>query len=286
MRSLCIRGLDATQKVIGALRRRLAARDSVAAPSVVLATDRPNSAEEWESVYLTPVKPVTTLTNVVARTIVDLTRSGDVVLETGCGSGELSAEVAIGGRTVELCDFSREILDRAARVFEASNLPKPGMTQCDITKELPWADRTVDCVWNSGVLEHWSDEELLSIVREFARISRRLVVSFVPYAGCLGYRWGKHVMETQGRWPYGRETPRQTLRHVFEGAGITDVSEFTMWPEIGLGYFDQIQPGLSVLATKWWRELPANDPLLAQQGYLLCTVGTVMPASGGVPKLS
>ena len=90
-----------------------------------LQLNRPNSPQEWADLYPASDKVVTSLNSVLARTIAELTTEGDVLLEAGCGSGTLSAELATVGRVIELCDFSQPILDRAVKLFEASKLPVP-----------------------------------------------------------------------------------------------------------------------------------------------------------------
>jgi glycosyltransferase involved in cell wall biosynthesis/SAM-dependent methyltransferase len=234
---------------------------------------RPPAAAAWERVCLTPIAPVKELSSPVAQTLAGLTAPGDVLLEAGCGSGSLSAELATAGRLIELCDFSQAILDRAAELFRVSGLPAPGLTLCDLTQPLPWPDRALDVVWSSGVLEHWTDEELLPIVSEMARISRKGVISLVPNAGCVFYRMGKHLAEASGRWPYGREIPRRSLKPVFERAGLSGVREWTVWNEWGprlLGLTDAV---LERQVCEWWDSLPPDDPAKEGQGYLLLTVG-------------
>ena len=152
--------------------------------------DRPNSASEWSALYPDTEEIVTEIRSPVARTIIDLTSPGDVLLEAGCGHARLSAELAIAGRVIELGDFSPQILERAAALFRRSKLPPPQVTRADLTRPLPWEDGAVDWVWSSGVLEHWTDEELAPILQEMVRISRKGVISLVPNARSVFYRLG------------------------------------------------------------------------------------------------
>ncbi len=239
--------------------------------------DRPNSASEWAALYPERQEVVREIQSPVARAIVDLTSPGDVLLEAGCGHARLSAELALAGRRIELCDFSQEILDRAGTLFQRSNLPAPRLTLADITRPLPWPDKSVDWVWSSGVLEHWTDGELAPILREMARISRKGVISLVPSARSVFYRMGKHLMEDAGLWPYGRELPKATLEPVFRGAGLQSVREFTIAPEEALLLLRPTDPSIYALVSNWWMKLPPHDPLLRDQGYLLVTIGLKSP---------
>jgi len=235
--------------------------------------ERPNSPAEWSALYPDRLESVSQIRSPIARTLIELTGSGDVMLETGCGNALLSAELALAGRVIELCDFSQEILDRAAGLFLRSSLPPPRLTLADITQPLPWDDGAVDWVWSSGVLEHWTDEELAPVVKEMARISRKGVISLVPNARSVFYRLGKHLMEDAGIWPYGRELPKATLAPIFQDAGLHSLREFTIVPEMGALLLRKTDPGVYALVSDWWRELPSGDPLLSDQGYLLVTIG-------------
>jgi SAM-dependent methyltransferase len=248
-----------------ALRRRLGSDLS-----------KPNDSEGWEVSYVgLPLEPVRATTSPVARVLAELTKPGEVLLEAGCGSGSLSAELAVAGRKIELADFSQPILDRAVKLFDVSGLPRPGTTLCDLTRPLPWADGAADVVWSSGVLEHWTDEELVPIVREMKRVARRAVISLVPSASCVFYRLGKHWAERQGTWPYGRELPRSSLRGVFESAGLRDVREWTVLADDAPLLLRLTDTMLARAVIDWWSSLPADDPVRAGQGYLLVTVGEV-----------
>jgi ubiquinone/menaquinone biosynthesis C-methylase UbiE len=238
--------------------------------------ERPNNAEEWEREYLSIAEPIKGLNHPVAHVMADLTYEGDILLEAGCGSGEISAELAYIGRRIELADFSSKILDRAAEVFRLSGLSKPNLTCCDLTiSPWPWPDNAVDIVWSSGVLEHWSDEELIPIVSEMSRISRRKVISFVPHATSIFYRVGKDYAERTGTWPYGQEIPRHSLQHVFEAAGLLDIQEWDILSEHSLVFLDMIDPKFREAASNWWNNLASDDPARIGQGYLLVTVGNI-----------
>lgn len=237
-------------------------------------TTRPNDASEWDRLYAEPIVPITRLETPVARVLEQLTRPREVLLEAGCGNGAISAELASVGRVIELADFSQPILDRSVKLFELSQLPRPKTTLADLTKPLPWPDRAVDVTWSSGVLEHWTDEELIPIVAEMRRISRRAVVSLVPNAASVFYRFGKELSEQNGIWPYGREIPRVSQKAVFEQAGLSEIREWTVWVDHAPATISIFDPALYKRINRWWASLPENDPAKTNQGYLLVTVGS------------
>jgi len=236
--------------------------------------DRPLDRAGWEAIVLpAPVKPVTALSTPAAREIAEATAPGDALLEAGCGLGNISAELAVAGREIYLVDFSQKILDRAVRLFEASKLPRPYTKACDITEPLPYADGAVDTVWSSGVLEHWDDDQILAILREMKRISRKSVIALVPYAGSILYRFGKYMAETYGIWQYGLEMPRATLEPLFNAAGLKNIREKTLWAELGPCVVKIADPPMGEMVVRWWESLPEDDPVRVNQGYLLMTIG-------------
>lgn len=262
------KALALVERTARRLRRRLAPPKGDG-----IQPEETNSPEDWARLYEPTITAVGALCSPLATALAGLSQPGETLLEAGCGSATISAELSREGRVVELADFSQAILDRAVKLFANSGLPTPGTTLADLTKPLPWAANAVDITWSSGVLEHWTDEELVPIVAEMARISRRRVVSLVPYAGSLFYRFGKWEAEATGIWPYGRELPRESLRAVFERAGLRNVAESTVWSEQALEFTHYLDPELRRRAREWWASLAEDDILRRTQGYLLLTIG-------------
>jgi ubiquinone/menaquinone biosynthesis C-methylase UbiE len=266
LRSSLAKALDGVGRLARGTRLRVLQRNSESD------LHRPNSPDEWAAIYLkTPgardsQSPIT-------RAILELTRPGEVLLEAGCGHAMLSAELAAAGRVIELCDFSQPILDRAVAMFEKSQLPRPRVTLADLTAPLPWPDGSVDVVWSSGVLEHWTDEELSPIIKEMVRISKKAVIALVPNARSVFYRLGKHLMEEASLWPYGRELPRASLAPLFRAAGLEGIRELTIMPEDGPEFLRATDPGFYTVAANWFSQVPPDDPVLRDQGYLLLTAG-------------
>lgn len=207
--------------------------------------------------------------------IMDETVPGDRVLELGSGTGELSAYLARAGRATALFDFSQGTLDFASRVYQELGV-NGQFTQGDVLKRLPFGDRTADIIWSSGLLEHFTDDEIAHIIKESARVANKRVISLVPNANSLPYRLGKDQQERSGRWIWGKEDPKATLEPVFRQAGLHRIREYSIAPEHALTFMDapELQPLRAEMA-KAYAALPAPILQSMNQGYLLVTIGEV-----------
>lgn len=153
------------------------------------------------------------------------TQPGDVCLEMGVGTGLQSVRLANDGRIVAGFDSSDEIIGRI-------QLRNPdvflSLKVADITQPFPYKDKTFDCVWSSGLLEHFTDEELAPIMAESVRVARKKVISLVPNANCKAYMDWKAYKEQTNTWEYGLELPRYTMEHLFLNAGLKNIREYSV----------------------------------------------------------
>jgi len=203
-----------------------------------------------------------------------LTLHGQNIIEIGCASGGSLLYLAKRGRIATGLDYSPEF----CKTLE-SNAASLGLSVksicADITKPLPIEDNVFDVVYHTGVIEHFSDDEVQFIIHENARITRvgGLVVCMVPNAASLAYRIGKEYMEKTGCWPYGEENAKYTLKDVFCRAGLQNIREYTIDLDSALfylGYLPQ-QSYFKRILREIYHNLPTNDN--CGQGYLLVTVG-------------
>jgi ubiquinone/menaquinone biosynthesis C-methylase UbiE len=78
--------------------------------------------------------------------------SGDRVLDLGCGTGDLAADLARAGARVIAVDVAQAALDRAR-----TRHPELDLRLIALDGPLPFADGDFDAVWSSEVIEHVAD---------------------------------------------------------------------------------------------------------------------------------
>jgi ubiquinone/menaquinone biosynthesis C-methylase UbiE len=204
-----------------------------------------------------------------AQEIILNTNYGDKVLEIGSGTGEISLQLALTGRNVSLLDISNDSLNFAKSCAKDLSLDIKTFT-ADATKPLPFEDNAFDCVWHSGLLEHFSKDERIKILSECKRVTSNQVITLVPNASCLAYSLGKKILELNGKWAYGIENPILTLKDDYESAGLKVVREYSIGIKHALNFLEKksiFRKELSKFIDKKMFDNKMN------QGYLLITIG-------------
>ena len=212
---------------------------------------------------------------------------GASLLEAGSGSGELSAYLASLGYKVVLLDFSDVALSVSKELLRKHDLC--GTFQKGDLFDLPFVDGAFNCVWNCGVLEHYTDQEIVSALREMARVSKELVITVVPNAGAILYRLGKWELERKGTWPYGEEYPKASMRELFAKAGLRLVREDYLAVDMGVEWLHNVKGfsnELVDLVHEWQESLIDQEAIKSGLAYLLLTVGIKQTTSTVVPKKS
>lgn len=87
-----------------------------------------------------------------------------IFLEAGSGSGSASSKICKRGKVIIAMDLSKLALE------ECSKNPNIDKTiQGDIFN-IPFDDCSLNGIWNSGVMEHFSKEDCLKLLLEFRRV--------------------------------------------------------------------------------------------------------------------
>ena len=107
-------------------------------------------------------------------------------LNLGCGStvpeGWINVDYSLGARFMKIPFF--RVLNSKVKLF---NLDwKENIYLHDLTKKFPWADSSIDCVYSSHTLEHFSKEDGLVFLAECHRVLRsngiiRIIVPDLKY---------------------------------------------------------------------------------------------------------
>jgi malonyl-CoA O-methyltransferase len=195
----------------------------------------------------------------------------DQVLEIGSGTGEISLALATAGRCVSILDLSCESLAFSERCARELGV-KLNSVCADATRPLPFRDDQFDCVWSSGLLEHFTSEHRRTMLREWARVTRGHVINLVPNAACLAYRVGKAIQEEAGQWRYGMEVAIASLREDYEAAGLRMTREYSVGARHALEFLPERHPLRRALEA-WLPAGAAEPPEDLRQGYLLVAVG-------------
>ena len=89
-----------------------------------------------------------------------------IFLEMGSGTSETSVKIPTQNRILGAVDFSFYVL------LKAKNISKMDYyIQMDIL-ELSLKEESIDGIWNVGVMEHFTPDELIQILKEFYRVLR------------------------------------------------------------------------------------------------------------------
>ncbi|OPH61409.1 hypothetical protein BC351_14810 [Paenibacillus ferrarius] len=198
------------------------------------------------------------------------------ICEAGSGTGKISLRLAMDGAAVTLVDYSTQALQQSRIAFRQKD-QQGEFVHADIRK-LPIEANIHDLCWSAGVLEHFSIEEKVNILREMARVTKPggKVLVLVPYSRSLPYRIGKAYAEANCTWMYGTEIPVDSLKQEFELAGIEVDKEQNIGFIQSMDFLDFI-PGAELLkqsAVEWYKEL-SDEEKVVFPGYLLAILGTV-----------
>lgn len=119
--------------------------------------------------------------NYLLELIIDNTPNGGKILEAGCGTALLSIILADYGFDATAMDLSTEVLDFAQQrvVLKHGRIQ---YVQGDLYKLRDMFEKSsFDIVFNQGVMEHFSEENIVKILEEIRHISSKFIFSVPNY---------------------------------------------------------------------------------------------------------
>ena len=209
----------------------------------------------------------------VVEIVAGLLPDGGQILEAGCGAGEQSLALAKTEQyDLTLLDFSKEAIKKARQVFKDANCPANFITE----DAFQLGDPEFDLVFNAGVLEHYSLDQQVALLKGMASRSKKYVLVLVPNSQNYWYWLWRIQKSGQGLWPFGKEVPSRDLANIFEAVGLHFLgNEFvgSSWTESFIRGLEGISPDVSDLLMNVHRSgiLPEE-----QTSYLVAGLGSVV----------
>lgn len=201
---------------------------------------------------------------------------GRKILEAGSGSGRVSLKMSMEGARITLLDYSQNALELGRSIFERQK-QDVRIVKHDLRNPLPFKDGEFDIVWNSGVMEHFTQRQRVDITREIARIAGQFH-TFNPYSNSFFYRLGKWAAEKNGTWRYGEEYPVKTMSSIFDKCPMKLESEYTVAHINSLDFLDLLPEyyGVKYVILTFLDSLSVQERkemLKSLGGYLLYSKG-------------
>lgn len=231
--------------------------------------------EEWHEAMTGKTKENDTIIRIKnnqfpvwVRPLLENSEEKESMLELGSGTGELSAILATYGRNLLLMDYSKDNLAYSKKIFTALSL-KAKFIHGNILNKLPPSSNSIDWIWSSGTLEHFTDKEIIKIMKESYRVCQKGVMSLVPNAASLAYRAGKYNLEKEGKWIYGTEIPKYTMVPFYRKVGLKNIKEFSIGTYHSLEFMEKDKEDIK----RFYDSLNIDEISQLNQGYLLFTYG-------------
>ena len=184
---------------------------------------------------------------------------GLTICEVGCGSGTTSAFFASLGARITLVDLTAGALRFAHDHFHRLGLAADYAQMNGLRMGI--RDGAFDVTWNGGVIEHFTDEGKIGLIREMYRVVKPggLLLIIVPNAHDWPFRLGKWIAERRGKWIFGFEDDLSAgrFRRLAAGAGLTRVELSAFNPIVGwwfLPYGRKLMDLLRLNTPAWHRK--------------------------------
>lgn len=153
------------------------------------------------------------------------------ILCAGCGFDVVAAHLqrAFDGRLeITLLDISSRCLDMNKKLFENNEIRLNAVIEGSVF-DMPFENQSFDLVYNTGLMEHFTEDDQISMVSEIIRVINNggFYVSANPSDRGMIYKYGMRVAQRKGTWEYGVEIPIKSLqftkKYVREISSITEV---------------------------------------------------------------
>ena len=151
------------------------------------------------------------------------------ILHAGCGSGQVDSDISCNRRITGL-----DISSVALHIYKEENSANAGTIQSDLFF-LPFKNNSWDGLYNLGVMEHFSQEQIAALLQEFRRCLKKeapavifwpphygLSVIFLRYVQKLFKLFSGKTIALHPAEP-SLIRSRQQVEKLFEQAGFIDI---------------------------------------------------------------
>ena len=135
------------------------------------------SFSNWDEYFQTKIK----LKKKFLKLVLKYASTGKPVLECGAGTGKFSVYLSMLGLDVHALDLEKEMVEQTINLSKTKHPENPVKAVQGDAFNIPYEDGTFSVTHSSGVLEHYSDEEIVKLINEQLRVSDVCVFS-VPTA--------------------------------------------------------------------------------------------------------
>lgn len=122
------------------------------------------------------------------------------IFEVGCQSGELINALPD--------DIQKQGIDIEPKI--------DGVIQADIRDYK--SRKKFDVVFSSGLLEHFSEDEAIEIIKKMATLSKQYILNYVPNSNCLAYKNNK--ANTDAEWKNEKDFTAEEFAELHKKAGL------------------------------------------------------------------
>jgi len=236
-----------------------------------------SSPEIWDKVadaYVNDIiEPDIEIANSLEDILLNLKISKNAkLLELGSGSGHLSGLLSKSGYDVTCLDFSENALKKAKAFFDENAFEgkfiKSDIFDLDVNKN------DYDVLWNSGVMEHFTDSELEILLKTIRKHTSKYFVFLVPNPESVSYLLFRQRLMKYNQWSYGREYLREDYKRYIEAAGFRLIGEQYVSKEMTKFMFEASTS--DPLIANEFRELVDNDFVTPKEYYLKAYICEVL----------
>ncbi len=149
-------------------------------------------------------------------------RENKKVIECGCGTAVVGMNIALDGYSVLGVDNDEDVLALARKLnndyFKSEGKNGDFTLKNETIFDLQHEDQEFDVAFNNGVLEHFSDDEIIKIIKEQLRVSKVAILGIpTKYFEKKEAKYGnERVLELK----YWRQLIRNAGGDIIEEAGM------------------------------------------------------------------